>query len=210
MIDQFTIEQAFTALARAKRNAEQDVILLREILAEVSEPETKATLRQTERRIDHYKKGALKLILLAYRKGLSSADINDFKAKLTTKWDLMDAGEVAGSLTNQGQLEKGEAKIDIAPAVALASRFAKRNAGQIEMELRARAEAKGILKTRFYRVLDVLKALEDTRDTRDLDTAEIDAIKKIWAISPSKMTNNLWYAAKQKKVAAKLARKAAQ
>jgi hypothetical protein len=149
----------------------------------------------------------LKLILLAYRKGLGSADINDFKAKLTTKWDLMDAGESAGALTNQGQLEKGEAKVDISASVAMAGRFSRRDSSQIEMEIRARAEAKGILKTRFYRVLDVLKALGDERDTRDLDTAEVNAIQKVWAISPSKMTNNLWYAAKMKRKAAKLARK---
>lgn len=209
MIDAYAIEQAFTALARAKRDAEQDCILLGEILAEMPDPETRTRLQASTRKIAHYKKGAQRLILLAYRKGLGTAEINDFKAKLTTKWDLMDAGEGA-SLTNQGQLQKGEAKIDITPAVALAGRHNTRTREQIEAQIRAQAEAKGIIKQRFYRVLDVLKALGDTRDTRDLDTAEVEAIQKVWAISPSKMTNNLWYAAKMKRKAAKLARKEAK
>lgn len=193
MIDLFTIETAFTALARAKRDAENDCALLKEILREVSDSETQARLRQTERNIAHYKKGVNKLILLAYRKGLTSSEVNDLKAKLTTKWDLLDAGENVGTIGVSGEAEIAGKSVNVTAALAKASQFAKRTPEQIEAQIRAQAERAGILKKRFYRVLDVLAALGDKRETRDLPTAEINAIKKIWAISPSKMTNNGWY-----------------
>jgi hypothetical protein len=196
MIDIYTIEVAFTALARAKRDREQDIDLLKEILREVKDADTLARLRQTERTIDLYKKGANKLILLAYRVGLDRVAINDLKAKMTTKWDLFDAGENRASVNGSGEMEIGDKKVDITTstyALPTQAQFAKRTKEQIEAEIRALAERKGVLKKRFYRVLDVLNALGDTRETRDLPTAEIDAIKKIWAISPSKMTNNGWY-----------------
>lgn len=196
MIDIYTIEVAFTALASAKRKREQDIDLLKEILREVKDADTLALLRQTERAIDHYKKGANKLILLAYRVGLDRMAINDLKAKMTTKWDLFDAGENSASVNGSGEMEISGKEVEITGdtyAKMNGGRYAKRSKEQVEAEFRAIAERMGVLKKRYYRVLDALAGMGDTRDTRELSTTEIDAIKKIWAISPSKMTNNGWY-----------------
>lgn len=198
-LDEYSLEQAFTALARAYRDAQEIKGLCLEILKECDDSETHENKAKAEKRLTVCKAGVMRLVMLAYRHGFGTEIVNDWKAKCTSKWDLMDAGMVADKVS-----------LDTKASQAVNALYARRTKEQIELEYRARAERAGILKKRFYRVLDVLIALGSKRDTRDLHTGEIDAIKKIWAISPSKMTNNLWYAAKMKKVAAKKARKEAK
>lgn len=198
-LDAYSIEQAFTALARAYRDAQDTKQLCLEILRECDDAETQVNKLKAERRLEICKAGVNRLVLLAYRMGANSEDVNDYKAKCTSKWDLMDAGMQASE----------KVSLDTKAALAIRAHYARRTRDQIALEYKAKAERLGLHKKRFYRVLDVLIALGSKRDTRDLNTSEREVIIKMWAISPSKVTNNLWYAAKQKRVAAKLARKEA-
>ncbi len=208
-LDEYSLEQAFTALARAYRDAQETKTLCLEILAECDDSETLLHKSKADSRLAVCKAGVMRLVLLAYRHGFGTEIVNDWKAKCTSKWDLMDSGLSAGSLNGQGLLSIGDGKaISVKAAQAIKGYYARRTREQIELEYRARAERAGIHKTRFYRVLDVLIALQSKRVTHDLGTSEREVIQKVWAISPSKMTNNYWYAAKMKKVAAKQARKA--